>query len=219
MTLRPRGWMRIAALLLAEAILVGVSGVPSAYAQFPDPQSEAECPRCAVALAAAALPFEGTWSTPLTSAADPHWTREDFAALGARPLRFGCDKLGFVEQALSPLPLQIRREGGAFVLRYEERGAVRTVPAVFEGDTLVVETHDADVNATERYSVSADGRWLNLALTLAPAGKGERPMTVTKRWLRTPDARIASHGCDVMSAGLEASLADFVDPHKLDTRR
>jgi len=210
--------MRIAALLIAEAILVGVSGVP-AYAQFPDVQSEAECPGCAAVVATAALPFESTWSTPLTASDDAAWAPEDFAALGAHPLRFGCDKLTFVEQVTSPLPLQIRREGGALVLRYEERGAVRAVPAVFDGDALVVETRNAGVFATERYTVSADGRWLNLVLELAPTAKSERPVTLTKRWLRTPGARIASHGCDVMSAGLEASLADFIDPRKLDGRR
>jgi hypothetical protein len=210
--------MRIVALLLAEAILVGVSGVP-AYAQFPDVQSEAECPGCAVVLAAAALPFEGTWSTPLTSSDDPRWAREDFAALGAHPLRFGCDKPGFVEQAMSPLPLSIRHEGGAFVLRYEQGAAVRTIPAVFEGDTLVVATNLPRMRVSERYSVSADGQWLNLTLTLNYADKQQRPFVLTQRWLRTPNARIASHGCDVMSAGLEASLADFVDPRKLDGRR
>ncbi|MEO8467676.1 MAG: hypothetical protein ABI640_20305 [Gammaproteobacteria bacterium] len=244
MNTRARGWIRIAALLLAEAILVGVSGVP-AYAQFPDLLSDTECPGCR-AQPAAALPFEGTWSTALTAAADARWTPADFACvtactadgLNARALRFGCDALGFAEQVESPLPLTIRRESGALVLRYEERGVVRTIgldggeraPAGgdarlgvsaghFDHDALVVETQAGGVHATERYSVSSDGQWLELALELTSSDKGGRPTVLTKRWLRTPNARIATHGCDVMSAGLDASLADYLDPSKIDARR
>jgi hypothetical protein len=152
------------------------------------------------------------------------------AALNARSLPFGCDALGFAEQVVSPLPLSIRREGGAIVLRYEERGAVRRISLAgdvplgastgrFERDSLVIETRDARVNATERYSVSADGRWLELTLELNSTGKGSPPTVLTKRWLRTPNARIAAHWCDVMSAGLEASLADYLDPRTIDARR
>src|SRR5258705_7965236 len=179
MNARARRCLKIAAFAVVEAILVGGSGLP-ARAQFPDVLSEVECRGCAARLAAA-LPLEGTWSTPLTSAGDAGWALADFAALNARPLRFGCDALVFEEQVVSPLPLTIRREGGALVLRYEERGAVRTIaldgpaPAPvdarlgtstgrFERDTLVVETRAGLVNATERYSVSADGRWLTLSL-------------------------------------------------------
>jgi hypothetical protein len=264
--------LRIAALVIAEAIVVGGSGLP-ARAQFPDVLSEAECRGCAAQLAA--LPIEGTWSTALTAADDAGWALDDFAcatactaeartraaalladprrstvellpaftALNARGLRFGCDALGFAAQATSPLPLSIRREGGAIVLRYEEGGAVRAIgldgaayaPAGgdarlgasalgastghFERDELVVETRAARVNATEHYSVSADGRWLTLTLEVRSGGKNERPVLLTKRWLRTPNARIAAHGCDAMSAGLEASLADYVDPRTLDARR
>ena len=268
--MKMRGWTRMASLLLVEAILVGVSGVP-AYAQFPDVLSEVECPGCSATLAAL-LPFEGTWSTAVTTADAADWAPEDFAcvtactdagraratalladsrtpavqllpalaALNVRPLRFGCDTLGFVEQVASPLPLSIRREGGALVLRYEEGAAVQTIAldrralatgdvtgdarlgtsmGRFERDTLVVETRGAGVSATERYSISADGRWLDLALTLVPAGKNERGVTLTKRWLRTPTARVVAGHCDVMSAGLEASLADYIDPRKLDARR
>jgi len=258
MSARTRVWLRLAALLVAEAILVGVSGVP-AYAQFPDVLSDVECPACGAQLAP--LPFEGTWSTPLTAAGEAGWALADFAcvtactaqarsravallaargstvellpalaALGFRKLTFGCDALGFADQSVSPLPLQIRREGGALVLRYEERGGARRIELAgtaplgssvghFERDALVVETRTAGVTATERYSVSADRRWLDLTLTLAPAGKNERTVTVTKRWLRTPGVQLAVHGCDAMSAGLEASLADYVDPSKLDARR
>ena len=174
-------------------------------------------------------------------AADPYAARRPtvelvpaLAALDARALRFGCDALGFAEQVVSPLPLSIRREGGALVLRYEERGAVRRIaleggvdtPAGhgaplgvsaghFERDSLVVATHGAHMNATERYSVSADGRWLDLSLQLTSPDKGERPRFLTKRWLRTPNARIASPACDVMSAGLEVSLADYLDPRAM----
>jgi hypothetical protein len=268
MNARARRCLRVAAFAIAEAILVGGSGLP-ARAQFPDVLSEGECPECAAQLAA--LPIEGTWSTPLTAADAAGWALADFACvtactaeararaaalfadprnaerpivellpalaeLNARDLRFGCDALGFAEQVASPLPLSIRREDGALVLRYEERGAVRTIDLVghgpgsgdarlgtstgrFEGDALVVETRGARVNATERYSVSTDGRWLELKLELKSSGKGAGPIVLTKRWLRTPNARIAAHSCDVMSAGLEASLADYLDPRKIDARR
>jgi len=263
MSARARVWLRLAALLIAEAILVGVSGLP-AYAQFPDAQSATECPGCASQVAP--LPFEGTWSTALTTAADAGWAFEDFAcvtactaeararaaalladprtptvqllpalaALNARELRFGCDALDFAAQVVSPLPLSIRREGGVLVLRYEERGAVRRIdldggehvsPAGDAGlgtstgryarDAFVVETRGAGVSATERYSVSADGRWLELRLALASTDKTGRPLVLTKRWLRTPSARIASNGCDAMSSGLDASLADYLDPHAI----
>ena len=259
---RVRRCLKIAALALLEAILVGVSGLP-ARAQFPDVLSESECPGCAVQFAA--LPLEGTWSTALTAADDAGWALADFAcvtactaeararavalladpanaqrptiellpalaALNARDLRFGCDALGFAEQVVSPLPLSIRREGGALVLQYEERGATRrisldgdaplgTSTGRFERDSLVIETRDARVNATERYSASADGRWLELTLELTSTDKGGRRTVLTKRWLRTPNARTAAHGCDVMSAGLEASLADYLDPRRIDARR
>ncbi len=267
MSVRARLWLRLAALLIAEAILVGLSGLP-AYAQFPDTQSDTECPGCLSQIAP--LPFEGTWSTALTAPADAGWTLADFAcvtactaeararaaalladrrtptaqllpalaALNARELRFGCDALDLAAQAESPLPLSIRREGGSLVLRYEERGAVRRIdldggehasPAGearlgtstgrYERDALVVETRGAGASATERYSVSADGRWLELRLALASTDKTGRPLVLTKRWLRTPGARIASNGCDAMSAGLGAALADYLDPRAIDARR
>jgi hypothetical protein len=256
---RARRWLRIAAFTFVEAILVGGAGLP-ARAQFPDVLSEAECRGCAAQLAALPIEGTWStalttaddpgWALEdfacvtactaeartraATLLADTRRPTAELlpalAALNARGLRFGCDALGFAAQATSPLPLSIRREGGAIVPRYEEGGAVRTIgldddarlgasTGRFERDTFVVETRDARVNATERYSVSADGRWLMLTLHVRSGGKNERAVLLTKRWLRTPNARIAPHGCDVMSAGLEASLADYIDPRTIDARR
>ncbi len=167
----------------------------------------------------------------------------ELAALNVRKLGFGCDGLEFVQQVVSPLPLEIRHEAGHLVLNYEERGAVRSIAleapgsaphAVphgasigrVEGGALVVETYrvtgkarGAELRATERYSVSADGRWLDLVLEVRDADGSAQPLVVTKRWLRTPGARLAQPYCDVQAAGLEASFADYVDPRRIDVRR
>jgi hypothetical protein len=159
-------------------------------------------------------------------------------AVNVRALRFGCDALGFAEQIVSPLPLSIRREGNRLVLRYEERGVERAIalggrePVAagpdarlgastgrFEDGVLIVTTRTATLHAIERYSVSADGRWLTLALEVRRVDSREPPLFATKRWLRSPDARLASHGCDAMSAGLTATLWDYVDPRIVDARR
>jgi hypothetical protein len=244
------------AAAIVVAMLIGGTG-QRAHAQFPDVLSPAECPGCAAVQSpfegvwstALTAPDEPGWAladfacaTACTPAArssaaallgDAHRPAVELlpalAALGSRPLRFGCDALPFAAQVASPLPLSIRRDGDALVLRYEEGNAVRTIalaggaPAAstarFERDALVIETRGAGLQATERYTRSADGRWLELTLQLAPAGKGQRPTTLTKRWVRAANARVATHGCDAMSAGLEASLADYVDPRKLDARR
>jgi hypothetical protein len=234
-----RRWWRIAALVIAEAVVVGGSGLP-ARAQFPDVLSEAECRGCDFACVTACTADARARAAALV--AEPREPAAELlpplAALNARGLRFGCDALGFVDQVVSPLPLTIRRADGAIVLRYEERGATRAISldgverapspgdarlgvstARFERDALVVKTRGASVNATERYSVSADGRWLTLALEIRSDGKNERPVVLTKRWLRTPNAHIAASGCDVMSAGLEGSLADYLDPRKIEARR
>jgi hypothetical protein len=105
----------------------------------------------------------------------------------------------------------------------------------FEDGELVVETsgipagrlsewlgglvHSDALHAVERYSVSADGRWLDLTLTLDDPATLVKPLVVTKRWLRTPRARILHYGCDVMSAGLSGVFAEYLDPRIIEARR
>jgi hypothetical protein len=107
--------------------------------------------------------------------------------------------------------------------------------ARFEDGTLIVETRDVSagnlydwfgggphsnrLRATERYRTSDDGEWLFLVLELEDPETLREPLAVEKSWRRTPDARIAQHGCDVMSGQLEGVLAEYVDPAKLDARR
>ena len=105
----------------------------------------------------------------------------------------------------------------------------------FEDGVLVVETsgipagrlsewlggfaHSDALRATERYSVSIDGRSLLLMLKLEDPGTLAEPLVVTKRWLRGPQARIAHYRCDVMSAGLGGVFAEYLDPRVIEARR
>ena len=105
----------------------------------------------------------------------------------------------------------------------------------FEDGVLVVETngipagrlsewlgglaHRDALHAVERYSVSADGRWLDLTLTLDDPATLVKPLVVTKRWVRAPRARILHYGCDVMSAGLSGVFAEYLDPRIIEARR
>jgi hypothetical protein len=149
----------VASPVAAAAILAALVAAPPAYAQFPDVLSESECPGCRSALeqaderfASLVAPFTGTWSSALTSAADPAWAVEDFSCFiactpEARALaaarfgpptgerraefqlfQFACDPRGFAAQVVSPLPLRIEREPGRIVMHYEEFGAERTIP-------------------------------------------------------------------------------------------
>jgi hypothetical protein len=79
--------------------------------------------------------------------------------------------------------------------------------------------HSEHLRAIERYSLGADGRSLELVLELDDPHTFSRPLVVTKRWQRTPAARIASYQCDAMSAGLEGVLAEYLDPRDIDARR
>jgi hypothetical protein len=105
----------------------------------------------------------------------------------------------------------------------------------FEHGVLVIETtgiragrlsewlggfaHSDALRATERYSVSVDGRSLLLLLTLEDPATLAEPLMVTKRWLRAPHSRIASYGCDIMSAGLGGVFAEYLDSRLIDARR
>jgi len=105
----------------------------------------------------------------------------------------------------------------------------------FEDGVLVVETsgiragrlsewlggfaHSDALRATERYSVSIDGRSLLLMLKLEDPVTLAEPLVVTKRWLRASHARIALYRCDVMSAGLGGVFAEYVDPRVIEARR
>jgi hypothetical protein len=118
---------------------------------------------------------------------------------------------------------------------HRDRTALGVSKGRFERGVLVVETsgipagrlsdwlgglaHSDALHALERYSVSADGQWLALELTLDDPATLAKPLVVTKRWRRTPHQRIAQHVCDVMSAGLGGVFAEYLDPHIIDARR
>ena len=118
---------------------------------------------------------------------------------------------------------------------HDGRASFGTSKGRFEHGELVVETsgiragrlsdwlgglaHSDALRAIERYSVSADDRWLDLELTFDDPATFAKPLVVTKRWLRTPRARILQYGCDVMSAGLSGAFAEYLDPSIIDARR
>ena len=106
-----------------------------------------------------------------------------------------------------------RVEDGALVV--ETHG----IPAGRLSDWLGGFAHSDALRAIERYSISADGRWLELELTLDDPETLAEPLVVTKHWLRAPGARIAQHRCDVMSAGLTGVFAEYLDPRIIDARR
>ncbi|HUO67014.1 MAG TPA: hypothetical protein VMV37_05725, partial [Gammaproteobacteria bacterium] len=65
--------------------------------------------------------------------------------------------------------------------------------------------------------LSDGGRRLDVTLEIT--GDRQVPVVLVKRWLRVPGAALQNHRCDVMSTGLDATLADFIDPATLDARR
>src|SRR5262249_31201093 len=109
-----------------------------------------------------------------------------------------------------------------------EPSLLGTSTARFEHGALVVETRGIvprrfygwfggqapsdQLRATERYTTSADGAWLNLTLELVDPAAHARPIMLTKRWRRVPGAEIAHYGCDVMSGQLNGVFAEYVDP-------
>jgi hypothetical protein len=160
----------------ATVAWVALLAATPARAQFPDVSSENECPGCGAALEALEAPrLAGVWSSPLTSADDPAWAREDFACFiactpadraraaaalprdagsehAAYPLfQFACDPRGFAEQVVSPLPLQIEVLPGRVVLHYEEFGATRTIAlgarsAAVAGEPTLLGTSSARID-------------------------------------------------------------------------
>lgn len=129
--------------------------------------------------------------------------------------------------------ISLGSQGGAWP--HGDRASLGVSKGRFERGVLVVETsgipagrlsdwlggftHSDALRALERYSVSADGQWLVLELTLDDPATLARPLVVTKRWRRTPHERIAQHSCDVMSAGLTGVFAEYLDPRIIDARR
>jgi hypothetical protein len=122
--------------------------------------------------------------------------------------------------------------------RGASRGAEPTPLGVssarFEGDALVIETKgiairrfygwlapspNGELEATERYTTSPDGAWLDLTLELFDSEARTAPLVVTKRWRRVPGVEIARYGCDVMSGELEGVFAEYVDPARVDEHR
>jgi hypothetical protein len=153
-------------------------------------------------------------------------------------LAFSCSTGDFAEQILSVLPISIAASRGRIAFRYEQFGALREIrldepashasptlgdsTARFEDGALVIETRGIRsrgeaARAIERYRVSDDGQRLDVTVQIERDARA--PVVLVKRWLRTPGDALQNHGCDVMSAGLEATLADFIDPAKLDVRR
>jgi hypothetical protein len=156
----------------------------------------------------------------------------------APKVTFSCSARDFPEQILSVLPISIAAARGGIAFRYEQFGAVREIrlagsmsegsavlgesTARLEQGSLVIETRGirsrgAEARAIERYRVSDDGRRLDLTLEIDRDARA--PLVLVKRWLRTPGAVLQHNGCDVMSAGLDATLADFIDPANLGARR
>ena len=78
---------------------------------------------------------------------------------------------------------------------------------------------NGELRATERYTTSTDGTWLDLTLELIDSKAQVAPLVVTKRWRRVPGAAIAHFGCDVISGQLEGVFAEYVDPAQVDERR
>jgi hypothetical protein len=116
-----------------------------------------------------------------------------------------------------------------------EPSLLGTSSAHFEHGALVVETRGISarrfygwfggrppsdqLRATERYTTSADGAWLNLSLELVDPVAHDAPLALTKRWRRVPGAAIAHNGCDVMSGQLEGVFAEYIDPARVEERQ
>jgi hypothetical protein len=129
-------------------------------------------------------------------------------------------RMVWLEPATAPygddLPLGVskgRFEDGALVIETSE------IPAGRLSDWLGGFAHGNDLHATERYSVSADGRWLELTLTLDDPATFSTPLVVTKRWVRAAGARIAHNGCGGMAAGLGGVFAEYLDPRLVEAAR
>ncbi len=157
---------------------------------------------------------------------------------GAPKLAFSCSTRDFAEQVLSVPPISIAAARGGIEFRYEQFGAVREIGldkftsqaapglgesmARIEHGSLLIETRGIRTRgeaarAIERYRASDDGRWLEVTLEIIADAR--EPLVLVKRWLHAPAAALQHQGCDVMSAGLDATLADFIDPATLDARR
>ena len=230
----------------ADAILERLSGTwSSALTSADDPGWAIEDFYCAAGCAPEARERAATALADPVNAKRP--TNAIFAELAAEDARLGraapkltfsCSTRDFAEQILSVLPISIAAPRGGIAFRYEQFGAVREIRlaepvsqgsavlgesmARFEQGSLVIETRGirsrgAAARAVERYRVSDDGRRLDLTLEIASDTRA--PLVLVKSWLRTPGAALQHHGCDVMSAGLDATLADFIDPAKLGALR
>jgi hypothetical protein len=117
-------------------------------------------------------------------------------------------------RAGQPTPLGVSRariEAGALIVETSDIGAGR-----FYG--WLAPQANGELEATERYTTSADGTWLDLTLSLVDSKAHGAPLVVTKRWRRVPGAAIAHYGCDVMSGQLDGVFAEYVDPAQIDKR-
>jgi hypothetical protein len=234
------------ATAMADAALERFSGTwSSALTSADDPAWAIEDFYCAAGCApeareraAAALAVQANAQRP-TTAIFAELAAED-ARLGraAPKVTFSCSTPEFAEQILSVPPISIAGAHGGIAFRYEQFGAVREIsfdasasrasPALGESTarvehgSLVIETRGIRLRgeaarAIERYRVSDDGRQLDLTLEITR--DLHEPLVLVKRWLRTAGGTLQRQGCDVMTAGLDATLADFTDPAKLDARR
>jgi hypothetical protein len=230
----------------AAAILERLSGTwSSALTSADDPGWAIEDFYCAAACApearerAAVALADPVYAKRPTAAIFAELVAEDALLGRAVPkLAFSCSTRDFAEQILSVLPISIAASRGEIAFRYEQFGAMREIrldpsarraspvlgnsAARIENGDLVIETrgirsHGAAARAIERYRVGDDGRRLDLTLEIIRDARA--PLVLVKRWLRTPGAALQHHSCDVMSAGLDATVADFIDPEKLDARR
>lgn len=97
--------------------------------------------------------------------------------------------------AAASLPLGLSRgrfEGDAFVVETDHIRAGRFYDW-FGGDR-----YSNKLRATESYTTSTDGRWLNLTLRLEDPETLEAPLILVKRWRRA-DVEILPYSCDAIS--------------------
>lgn len=107
-----------------------------------------------------------------------------------------------------------RIENGALVVR-----TTRIAPGRIYGAFGKL-AHGPRASTVERYTVSGDGRWLELTLGLTDPDTLREPLVLVKRWRRAAEHEtLRAHGCDALSAGLEGVVFEYLDPAKIDARR
>ncbi|HET8697919.1 MAG TPA: hypothetical protein VFO94_10560 [Gammaproteobacteria bacterium] len=224
----PAGREAIAALLRDKA-----NAARSAVQLFPQ-AADIDASHAARALAPSAAARAASGGPP------PGGTRfacaaDGFAAQVLSPLPLA------IEQAAGRVVLRYEEFGVRRVIgldgghQHRAEAPLGASRARLDGGALVIETsgippgrlyaafgglpHGERLRAVERYTMSPDGRWLDLALELVDPDVLAAPLVVSKRWRRTVGATLRAHGCDPLSAGLAGVVFEYLDPAKVDARR